>query len=368
MSALPLDFPATSGFKNYELHFTKESVAHPAKANLLLLDYLIRRYTKEGDVVLDPMAGTGSTGIIASILGRNAILVELEEKFVGFINANLAKSARQGILGSRGWVRVVHGDARNLTQLLEKADAIVTSPPFGESIQFRGGTQNKERMMKGGRPAPYSTNPENIGNLRYGSIDAILSSPPYANRLSDSAVHDGDEARMSYRQSIDAVVTSPPYEAQVSNQSRKEENEYARLKEKLDKGELSGRESIRVAKKGYSPNEMQDGAYSESKENIGNLKADNYLAAMKTVYEQCHSVLKPDGLLILILKNFIRDKKVVRLDLDTQRLCESVGFSLEERLAFKLPTQSFWRILYKRKFPNVPTIDHEDILVFRRVA
>lgn len=89
---------------------------------------------------------------------------------------------------------------------------------------------------------------------------------------------------------------------------------------------------------------------------------------MKTVYEQYFLVLKPQGLLILILKNFIRDKKVVSLTDYSIKLSESVGFKLKERLRFKLPTQSFWRRLYSQKYPEVDTADlqFEHILIFEK--
>ena len=102
--------------------------------------------------------------------------------------------------------------------------------------------------------------------------------------------------------------------------------------------------------------------------NIGNTKGQDYLNQMKLVYEQCHHVLKPDGIMALVLKNFIRDQKVVRLDLDTQKLCESVGFTLVETFKRRLPAQSFWRILYRKRFPDVEPITHEGCLVFRKVA
>jgi len=38
---------------------------------------LIEKYSKEGDTVLDPMAGSGTTCIEAILLGRNCIAVDL---------------------------------------------------------------------------------------------------------------------------------------------------------------------------------------------------------------------------------------------------------------------------------------------------
>ena len=44
--------------------------------NLLLLSFLISAFSFEGDRVLDPFAGTASTGRIASELNRSAVLFE----------------------------------------------------------------------------------------------------------------------------------------------------------------------------------------------------------------------------------------------------------------------------------------------------
>ena len=67
----------------------------------------------------------------------------------------------------------------------------------------------------------------------------------------------------------------------------------------------------------------------------------------------------------LVVKNFIRDKKIVPLDLDTIKLCEQAGFKLIDRLKRKLTQQSFWRTIYHQKFPDVPKIEYEDVLIFR---
>jgi len=78
-------FDATAGLKYgyYDNYFPADSVKHPAKMNLRLLEFLILQHTKKGDVVLDPMSGTGSTGVVSSLNGRDAVCVELEVLKVG---------------------------------------------------------------------------------------------------------------------------------------------------------------------------------------------------------------------------------------------------------------------------------------------
>jgi DNA modification methylase len=55
---------------------------HPTQKPIELLKRIILTSTKEGDLILDPMAGIGTTGITAYTLGRKFTLIEKEEKYV----------------------------------------------------------------------------------------------------------------------------------------------------------------------------------------------------------------------------------------------------------------------------------------------
>lgn len=59
---------------------TKNSV-HPAQKPLELLEYLIKTYTKENDVVLDNTMGSGSTGVACVNTNRDFIGIELDETY-----------------------------------------------------------------------------------------------------------------------------------------------------------------------------------------------------------------------------------------------------------------------------------------------
>jgi len=58
----------------------KEAV-HPTQKPVALLEYLIKTYTDEGDIILDNCAGSGSTGIACINTDRKYILVEKEKKY-----------------------------------------------------------------------------------------------------------------------------------------------------------------------------------------------------------------------------------------------------------------------------------------------
>ena len=54
---------------------------HPTVKPVQLMAYLITMGSREGDVVLDPFTGAGTTGMAAKMLGRRFIGVELSEEF-----------------------------------------------------------------------------------------------------------------------------------------------------------------------------------------------------------------------------------------------------------------------------------------------
>ena len=54
---------------------------HPTQKPVALLEYLIKTYTNEGDLVLDFTMGSGSTGVACMNLNRKFIGIELDEKY-----------------------------------------------------------------------------------------------------------------------------------------------------------------------------------------------------------------------------------------------------------------------------------------------
>lgn len=59
-----------------------EHVGHPAQKPIKVYEPLIKMTTKEGDIVLDPMCGSGTTGVVCNNLGRKAILCDYEEEYI----------------------------------------------------------------------------------------------------------------------------------------------------------------------------------------------------------------------------------------------------------------------------------------------
>lgn len=58
-----------------------ENTPHPTQKPEKLLARIILASSNEGDIVFDPFAGVGTTGVVAKKLGRNFVMVEIDEEY-----------------------------------------------------------------------------------------------------------------------------------------------------------------------------------------------------------------------------------------------------------------------------------------------
>lgn len=65
----------------YELANPRTNRLHPCEKPVALLEYLVKTYTKEGDVVLDNCMGSGSTGVACVNSNRKFIGMELDDSY-----------------------------------------------------------------------------------------------------------------------------------------------------------------------------------------------------------------------------------------------------------------------------------------------
>jgi DNA modification methylase len=101
---------------------------------------VIETYSEPGEVVLDPMAGGGTTLIEAKLLGRgfiggdiNPAAVKLCEKVTTFENGTTGKDAKSCVSTEK----IVCADARDLSFLGEgSVDLILTHPPYLNIIHY----------------------------------------------------------------------------------------------------------------------------------------------------------------------------------------------------------------------------------------
>jgi len=227
----------------------------------------------------------------------------------------------------------------------------------------------------------------NIGNLKQGEVSAILTSPPYAESIHDGngidkskltgnpagpnsqagaegyGSTDGNIGNLKEGQ-VDAVVTSPPFE---KSDARKPGPCLAQACAKYGVG---------------TSHHKQDWQPSEG--NLGNSAGETYWQAMKQVYGQCLMALKPGGMMAVVVKAYVKKGRIVDLPGDTLKLLVSLGFEPIERIHAMLTKTtksaclfggelvktikrvSFFRRLAEKK--GSPPIDWEEVLWVRKPA
>ncbi len=85
-----------------------------------LVEYCIKEYSEEGQVVFDPFAGYGTTLVVAEELGRHGYGIEFSKEKADFVKGLLAEPEH-----------LIHGDSLKLTEYdLPLIDLCLTSPPY----------------------------------------------------------------------------------------------------------------------------------------------------------------------------------------------------------------------------------------------
>ena len=74
-----------------DINFYSEKRTHPTQKPIMLIERLIKATTKEGDLVLDPFLGTGSTAMASIRLNRNYIGIEKEKKYFDFAKNRISE-------------------------------------------------------------------------------------------------------------------------------------------------------------------------------------------------------------------------------------------------------------------------------------
>ncbi len=131
----PMPKLGNSKLRSRKIYLDTGHVGHPARMNPLWAQRMIQEYSKPGDTILDPMAGTGTTGIEAARLGRNAILVDCEGCWVRQMQTEVKRLRKSGQM--RGSIKVLKANATQL-ELPEKPKVIMFSPPYELAMNGAG--------------------------------------------------------------------------------------------------------------------------------------------------------------------------------------------------------------------------------------
>jgi DNA modification methylase len=134
---------------------------HYANKPPALMRELIEFFTKRGQCVLDPFAGVGGTLLGASLCERQAVGIELEQRWLDIYRA---VCRREGIAPQE----TICGDALEVLPQLARAgrrfDAIITDPPYSPALKK---TLCDGKYGRGNRKSPFeafSASPRDFRN------------------------------------------------------------------------------------------------------------------------------------------------------------------------------------------------------------
>ena len=62
----------------WEYEARKNPFRHPATKQPIVVEYAILAGSNENDLIIDPFAGSGTTGFVAKALNRRSLLIEVD--------------------------------------------------------------------------------------------------------------------------------------------------------------------------------------------------------------------------------------------------------------------------------------------------
>lgn len=152
----------------YEGRDIRDKEVHPATFPISLSKKIIELFSHQGELVLDPFVGSGTTLVAANDLNRNAVGFDLQEKYINLC----ANRIKQAELFSSSRQVAIQDDARNISKYLpeESVKLIWTSPPYANLLNRK--RKNKSRRDRDnkqlGKVEQYSQDQRDLGTM---SID-----------------------------------------------------------------------------------------------------------------------------------------------------------------------------------------------------
>jgi hypothetical protein len=313
-------------------------------------------------------------------------------------------------------------DAGNKNGRGQKMKAIVSSPAYSGSLDDGGPEKaHPDGYDRTNNWTGYGKSAGQIARLRTGDIDAVVGSPPFLGARSDTTSSGGginkagyegkSPARPSHKRmgertyqsgndsdrektnienlppgDVEAIVTSPAYETISAGAGG--------LNHLPPKESSPGQQSGR--RKGAS--QSADQTYGKTPGQISHTKTGSVDVVLTSpayadsINSQSHGIdfskSKPGGVMAIVVKDFVKDKRRMPLCDDTMRLLVWLGFEEVERIHAMLTEEqihedmfegtrtkrkekkSFFRRLHESRLaPDDPRrIDYEEVLIVRKPA
>ncbi len=158
----------------YENRDIRDKNLHPATFPISLAKRVISLFTHEGELVLDPFVGSGTTLVAAQDLNRNAVGFDLQEKYIDLCVKRLANNN----LFNQAQQIAIHDDALHIPEYLEpdSVSLIWTSPPYANLLNRK--RKNKSRRERNNEQLhkieQYSQDPRDLGTMELDDYTRVM--------------------------------------------------------------------------------------------------------------------------------------------------------------------------------------------------
>lgn len=151
----------------YRKRDIRDKNLHPAVFPLDLPAKCIKLFTHEGELVLDPFVGSGTTLLAAQDFNRNAVGFDLKKEYIELAKSRLGQSR----LINGGIQLAINEEAHNIPEYIEEetVSLSITSPPYANMLNrkrlnksMRGNLRQNQHYQK---VQQYSTDPKDLGTM-----------------------------------------------------------------------------------------------------------------------------------------------------------------------------------------------------------
>ncbi len=147
----------------YEKRDIRDKELHPATFPISLSTKIIKLFTHEGELVVDPFVGSGTTLVSAQDSNRNAVGFDLKKEY---IELSYSRLITDNVFNNCQQV-AIQDDARNINQYLLPGTVglIWTSPPYGNLLNRKRKNKSRRDRDNGqlGKVEQYSQDERDLG-------------------------------------------------------------------------------------------------------------------------------------------------------------------------------------------------------------
>lgn len=150
---------------SYEARDIRDKTLHPATFPIALARRVIEQFTHQGELVVDPFVGSGTTLLAAQDADRNAVGFDLSHAYVQLSRDRISQPS----LIQAASQHAIQDDARNIPRYLaeESVSLLVTSPPYANLLNRKRKNKSRRDRDNGqlGKIEQYSQDPRDLGTM-----------------------------------------------------------------------------------------------------------------------------------------------------------------------------------------------------------